>query len=141
MNQSCAADLLRWKWHTMYASIHSLPLFLLSVSTIIISRATFDQEWPRSTHTCTSIIRHQRYVLTCIAVRGRVDYDVFASCWRGSGIHVTNETIDVWDKTSITSISEIHERSSQRSRICSTQGMSTGSSLSGVGLHDCNPRR
>ena len=45
------------------------------------------------------------------------------------------------DKTSITSIPATHERSSQRSRICSAQGMSAGLSLSGGGLDGCNPRR
>ena len=34
----------------------------------------------------------------------------------------------------------IHERSSQGSRICSTQGMSPSLSLPGDGLDGCNPR-
>ena len=61
---------------------------------------------------------------------GRADCDVSAAWRRRSGIHVANETSDVWDETSIASLPGAHERSSQRSRICSTQGMSPSLSLS-----------
>ena len=45
------------------------------------------------------------------------------------GRHVANETSDVWDETSIAFLPGTHEGSSQRSRTCSTQGMSPSLSL------------